>query len=263
MSRKDIKPVRPKEYLSTGEAAELCSVTPDTVLKWVRAGKIPAQRTPGGHHRIPLEAIEGYLQGKGQAGAVRMPGETYQYCWEFNSPSGVIPEGCRRCIVFRSRTRRCYEMTTLPAESGYAGVYCEENCRECDYFRMVNGTPPNVLVVTDRKRLKKSLEKDIENYDFNLRVADCEYRCSMLIERFRPDYVVIDCALGAQRSGEFTKLLSDDPRIPFVRIVLAGNRKELPRECDRIVFAWIDRQFDAATLYALISDSRHALPGAS
>ncbi len=253
----------PQEYLSTGKAAELCSVTPDTVLKWIRAGKIPANRTPGGHHRIPIEAIEKFLEGRDGKTARSVTELGFQYCWEFNSPSGAVPEGCRRCIVFRSRTRRCYELTSLPTDSGYVGVYCEGNCQECDYFRMMHGQPPNILVVTDRIRLKEELERDSENYGYNLRVADCEYRCSMLIERFRPDYVVIDCALGVERSGEFTKLLSEDPRIPFVRIVLAGNRKELPRECDRIVFAWIDRHFNANTLSALISDSRPALPGAS
>jgi excisionase family DNA binding protein len=253
----------PKELLSTGEAAELCSVTPDTVLKWIHAGKIPAHRTPGGHHRIPLEAIERFLEGGDPRADGSTAGKVLQYCWEFNSSSDDIPDGCRRCIVFRSRSRRCYELTSLPSDSGYVGVYCEGNCRECDYYRAVRGQPPKILVVTDRPALEESLEREGGHGGFKLEFADCEYRCSMLIERFRPDYVVIDCALGVERSGEFTRLLSEDPRIPFVRIVLAGNRKDMPRECDRVVFAWIDRQFTEKTLSELISAPRQSLPEAA
>ena len=46
-----------KDYFTTTEAANLLSVSPDTVLKWVRAGKIESYRTPGGHSRIPSEAV--------------------------------------------------------------------------------------------------------------------------------------------------------------------------------------------------------------
>ena len=34
-----------KRFLTTGQAAELCSVTPDTVLKWIRSGRLAAART--------------------------------------------------------------------------------------------------------------------------------------------------------------------------------------------------------------------------
>jgi DNA-binding NtrC family response regulator len=114
---------------------------------------------------------------------------------------------------------------------------------------------PNVLVVTDRSRLKDSLERDSTNVDFNLKITDCEYRCSMLIEQFRPDYIVIDCALGPERIIEFSRLLYEDPRIPFVKIIVSGNRSELPAECDKMVFALVGRQFTARTINKLIERS--------
>ena len=36
-----------KNYLTTTQAAKLLSVSPDTVLKWVKAGKLQARRTLG------------------------------------------------------------------------------------------------------------------------------------------------------------------------------------------------------------------------
>ncbi|GAF86225.1 unnamed protein product [marine sediment metagenome] len=74
----------------------------------------------------------------------------------------------------------------------------------------------------------------------------------MTIENFRPDYVVIDCSLGAERSHEFAKLLYEDPRIPFVRIIFAGDKDELPGECDKLVFGFIERPFSIEMIEELI-----------
>jgi hypothetical protein len=103
------------------------------------------------------------------------------------------------------------------------------------------------------------LKKEVDPSDFNLKATDCEYRCSMFIEKYRPDYIVIDCSMGSERSRDFAKLLYEDPRIPFVRVIMVGNRSDLPEECDKMVFAVVGGGFDAATLSDLIAGShRHA-----
>ncbi|MCX8043907.1 MAG: HD domain-containing protein [Desulfobacterota bacterium] len=55
-SRTHIKKIPPdtlsKEILSTREAATLLNVTPQTIKNYIYAGKLPALKTPGGHHRI-------------------------------------------------------------------------------------------------------------------------------------------------------------------------------------------------------------------
>ena len=53
--------------VSTGKAAELCSVTPDAVLKWIKTGKIQATRTAGGHYRISKECLKPFLAEKAAA----------------------------------------------------------------------------------------------------------------------------------------------------------------------------------------------------
>ena len=48
---------QPSAYLRVGEAAELLQVSPKTVCRWALDGKLPFQRTLGGHRRYPEEAI--------------------------------------------------------------------------------------------------------------------------------------------------------------------------------------------------------------
>ncbi len=47
--------------LSTGEVARLLHVTPAAVLGWIRTGKLPAYRVPGGRHRIARAAFRRFL----------------------------------------------------------------------------------------------------------------------------------------------------------------------------------------------------------
>lgn len=200
------------------------------------------------------------LEARGVESRTGKDGNRFQYCWEFNSKDGRIPDGCRSCIVYRSGTRRCYEMTSLPAQAGYVGLFCRGSCEDCEYYEKVHGQRPNVLVVSDRHEFKHLLQKEVDPSEFNLKLTDCEYRCSMFIEKFRPDYIVIDCALGAERSHQFAQLLYEDPRIPFVRIILVGQQADMPEECDRLVFAIVDSGFDASTLSRLIAGSRRLAP---
>jgi excisionase family DNA binding protein len=260
---KNLKLLPTKEYFSTGEVAELCSVTPDTVLKWIRAGKIPAIRTPGGHHRISRTALQTLIQDDEVMSESAPKRSAFQYCWEFYTKTGAQTEACRKCIVYRSKSSRCYEMNDLPTEAGYVGLFCDSNCEKCEYFAAVHGQPSNVLVVTDKNRLRDALEKDAREIDFNLKIADSEYRCSMVVERFRPDYVVIDCSMGADRCARITQLLDEDPRIPFVRIILSGSPEDLPKGCDKMIFALIDRHFTARMLFDLVDSSKSQLSGAS
>ena len=243
-----------KKLLSTWQAAELCSVTPDTVLKWIKSGKIPASRTPGGHFRLdpyklpistPSEEIQTQIQ------KPKMP---FQYCWEFKSKAGNLQEGCLGCVIYRSRTKRCYELSHLPEEAGHAKLYCSATCDDCDYYSIVKGQRVNVLVVSDRSSLRAILEGEIKKVNYNLTFTNCEYHCSMVVESYRPDYVVLDCKLGVQRSREFARNIAQDPRIPFVRIILAGEIYEFPEECDHEVFAFIKQTFTAFELEKLIDN---------
>jgi excisionase family DNA binding protein len=245
-----------KEYVSTGQAAELCSVTPDTVLKWIKSGKVPANRTPGGHYRINKEIMQNIIETESlqvDSGYLNRP---FQFCWEYYKSNGGISEKCQECIVYRSRATRCYEMIKLPEESGHARVFCQGSCDDCEYFRVVKGQRINLLVVTDNKALSDDLEKQAGDVDFNLRLTENEYHCSMVVENFRPDYVVIDAAMGQERCRDFAQHLSEDPRVPYLKIIIAGGYDDIPSECNKMIFAVIDSPFTLGEFDNLVSLAR-------
>jgi excisionase family DNA binding protein len=44
-------------YLRSAEVADLLSVSPKTVSRWAKEGKLPFMKTLGGHRRYPVAAI--------------------------------------------------------------------------------------------------------------------------------------------------------------------------------------------------------------
>jgi excisionase family DNA binding protein len=49
--------------LLPAEVATLFGVTPDTIAKWTRKGRLPALRTPGGKYRIRARDARAALEG--------------------------------------------------------------------------------------------------------------------------------------------------------------------------------------------------------
>jgi excisionase family DNA binding protein len=45
-------------YLKTAEVAEMLHVSPKTVTRWAKDGKLPHSRTLGGHRRFPADEIK-------------------------------------------------------------------------------------------------------------------------------------------------------------------------------------------------------------
>jgi excisionase family DNA binding protein len=240
-------------YLTTGQAATIMAVTPDTVLKWIRSGRLPAWRTAGGHHRIDprdLSRINSDLQAS-PTNTTTPNQRPFEYCWEYYG-NGGLPENCAGCAVYLMRAQRCYEVAKLAPQSGHLKAFCKSTCDECDYYRLVHEQRTNVLVVTDDEPLTMNLRRDAEIADFNLEIADCEYICSLKITDFRPDFAVVDCSMGRQASSDISHHLLQDPRIPSVRVVLAGKGDEFPTECDKEFFARMERPFSVREIEEII-----------
>lgn len=46
------------QYLARSEVSKLLGVSPNTVTRWAREGRLPCQVTLGGHHRFDREFVE-------------------------------------------------------------------------------------------------------------------------------------------------------------------------------------------------------------
>ena len=241
-----------KELLSTGEVASLCSVTPDAVLKWVKTGKISAIKTPGGHFRIPRSAIPKDIVQQTSLTSQTNQLRAFQYCWEFNTRSQLIPQDCRKCVVYRTKARRCYLMSSFPVEVGHVKKYCTESCDDCNYYKQIRNQIYNMLIVTQRVELQTTLKKESYDRNLNLKFADSEYVCSMIIAEFRPDYVVIDAAVGEEQSYTIARHLIDDPRLPTVKLILAVENQEITCENEKDFIAYIHPTFTMFELSELI-----------
>ena len=244
-----------KKFLTTTEAARILSVSPDTVLKWVKAGKLRSHRTLGGHCRIPTVSLEEF---SGDLSLSDMPvlppphSPDFQYCWEFLAAGKPVSQECRDCITFRSRSRRCYELRDLPDGLGCLRLGCASSCEDCGYFKIVKEQGVNVLILSDDEGILENPEVLEKSAHMRLRFTSGEYECALIVENFRPDYVVIDCALGKRRTGQVCRNLFDDPRIPVTRIILASGTKRVRDYCDRDIFGWIKRPFSVEQLRGLI-----------
>jgi len=213
--------------LSTGKAAKLLSVTPDTVLKWIKSGRLPAARTAGGHYRIAREDVDRLLGN----GAVNRPAAERGlfFCWDYYATDGVPSEGCQACLVYRARARRCYEMSGLTSDAGYSGTYCLTSCEECAYYREVVLGHRRVLVVTTSEPLRRRLATDSEGSRLELAFANGEYECAASLDRFRPELIVIDGALSERTRASLCANLATDTRLEGVEILLAVDGEPTDR----------------------------------
>jgi len=253
-----------KDYLTTTEAAKLLSVSPDTVLKWVRAGKVNSYRTLGGHFRIPVSELDLPKSAPTETVARQAPrarASVHQYCWEYLAGGGEINSKCEDCITFRSRAQRCYELKDLPGEFGCLNLMCDTNCADCDYYKLVSGQRSKILIVSQNKRLIKDDDDSGWSRTFDVRFVNNEYDAAVTIQEFRPDYVVVDCSFGQQKTTAICDHLFNDIRIPVVRIILSSKTRDIEDYCDRDVFAWLQRPFTTAQLRDCIegiaSDKTH------
>lgn len=237
--------------LTTTQAAKLLSVSPDTVLKWAKAGKIRSFRTYGGHYRIPRGALEEARTGNLIKAAViddTAQIAPFQYCWEYLAGEGEISQDCKDCITYRSRSRRCYELRDLPSGLGCLGVFCSSTCNDCDYYQIVKGQRLLVMVLTESERILRNRAELTASGDLAIEFVGSEYEASALIESRRPDFVVVDCSLGRKRTSTVCRNLFNDPRIPVARVILASRRRNVEDYCDQGAFGWINKPFSVEQL---------------
>jgi len=50
-------------FLTRSEVSRMLGVSPNTVTRWAREGRLPCQVTLGGHHRFDRAVVEEILKG--------------------------------------------------------------------------------------------------------------------------------------------------------------------------------------------------------
>jgi excisionase family DNA binding protein len=147
MREPPISPVRPKprrdsraararaDAVSSGQAARFCYVTSDTIVNWIRADRLPAQRTAGGQYRIRVGDLLAFMRENGMSTALlEAERDVRPYCWEFHCEVGSPPASsrpsCEGCLARRAGTLNCWEIHgLLPLTARRV-----ERCDRCDYY---------------------------------------------------------------------------------------------------------------------------------
>lgn len=126
-----------RQALSTGQAARLCFVTPESILNWIRTKRLMAQRTAGGQYRIRVGDLRTFMleNGMDTAALEQQAGEPV-YCWEFYCREAaryglLSQEVCEQCLVRRAAARHCWELHgLLPLTRRRSN-----SCVDCAYYR--------------------------------------------------------------------------------------------------------------------------------
>ncbi len=217
---------------STGEAARLCSVNPDTVLKWIRKGRLAARRTAGGHYRIEehdLASLFPALPVFSMAGADLFGSNPRSLrCWEYLSRAGAVRDECRKCVVYQIRAAWCFRVATrLGCELGQKKSFCATSCEDCTYYRRVSGEATNVLVITSDNEFIDAL--GVADDTLALRFARNAYEASAVISAFAAAFVVVDHEVITAGPADLLDCMVADTRLPGVRIILGVSKGQTTR----------------------------------
>lgn len=241
--------------LTTGKAAQLCSVKPDTVLKWIKKGRLPAIRTVGGHYRVEerdvLQALtQGHVSDEPREESFALCGRPMR-CWEYmNQGPGTE---CKECLVYKVHATYCFRLVQQLRGTGHDARFCGTSCQECPYYRRVHGLPTNVLVITRDENLIRDLAAK-ENDEIAFRFARRGYDASAIIEVFRPAYVIFDQVVLDSLGVTLLEALASDSRTKGVRILVAvrkGGMSFRVRGCS--IYATVQEPFQADEIVAVIN----------
>ena len=59
--RRDFRTMSPSTLLTPRQAAEKLGISYPALKHWILAGRIRTVKTPGGHHRVPQEALDEFM----------------------------------------------------------------------------------------------------------------------------------------------------------------------------------------------------------
>ena len=242
--------------LTTGQAARFCSVTPDTILKWIKKGRLHGTRTAGGHYRIQREDLVPLVVSRPPDSLIPQVDPKDLRCWEYLGDRGTTRDDCRQCVVYRVRAARCFLMADMEPEVGHSRRFCQSTCEDCVYYRRVTGLATNVLMITPDDALIDRLAAE-EDESVTLRFAHNGYGASAAIHDFRPAFAIVDVECLPAGNTALLDSLAADPRVPGLRIILvvppgtASARRG--RVKHKLIVGVLEKPFGTHKIVAVIS----------
>jgi excisionase family DNA binding protein len=266
------------DLLTTGQAAKLCAVTPDTVLKWIKKGRLKASRTAGGHYRVALPDLRPFLAGFGQGEEPSASTKATVHlsshdgteataeevsCWEYLAVDGSVQEECKQCVVYRVRATRCFLMAGLDGDVGHSRQFCHGSCEDCVYYQRLQGGSASVLFIT----ADQNLEGQIEGFggeEISLRFARNGYEASTVIQDFRPEILIIDLEGLPDHGFGLLDSIAADPRLPHARVILVAPpgtiERVLQRPRHRLVVSVLEKPQVCGHIADIVNGSLVQLP---
>ena len=217
--------------VSTGKAAHLCGVKSDTVLKWIKAEKIAATKTAGGHYRIHTESLQPFLSECTDSKQVSL--DSLAKCWEFCAKEGKVKPGCLQCIVFRSDAENCHILATLGKSGGYQGINCKVSCEFCEYFKYKQKAKSKVLVITENNEFIEKLNSasgEMIEFIFSC----CGYTACNAIQDSHPDLILIDDTINSTVAEELCNHILEDKRVNNARVFLTSQETDTQAAFEQI-----------------------------
>lgn len=185
-------------YLSTEEAAQLINVHPNTIVRWIKWGKLPASKI-GREYRIPRDAIENRVRraapGTRVIAVANQKGGVAKTTSTVNLAAGLAQQGQRTLVVDLDPQGGCAVSLGIPTDSlnktvynvlmddavGFTDIMMKTSCG----FDLA---PSNIDLagaevelkqqLAAEQVLKRSLEEVLDDYEFVL--FDCPPSLGML-----------------------------------------------------------------------------------
>ena len=120
---------------TTGEVSKICNVAQRTVIKWFDQKIIEGYIIPGTKdRRIPLTSLVEFMRSNNipfDLIHLAEKGDIIEYCWEYNSRILGNCSVCENCIIYETRSLKCFAfIKKLDKLHKSSDIECED----CLYF---------------------------------------------------------------------------------------------------------------------------------
>lgn len=252
-----ILPTQGRRTLSTGQAARLCSVNADTVLKWIKKGRLKAVRTAGGHYRIDRADLDALLASSraDEPRVVRLDETPRQVrCWELRSQDGEVKAECQSCAVYQVRASWCFLLAQAQSVEMEGRRHCQQPCDECLYHGRLKGRAARVLIVGSDESARLNLEGRVVE-GLVVSFAGNGYEASAMLGAIRPDFVIVDEEMLNTTEAGLLAYLAGQAGLPGMQVgaaVAGASSRPASEAAFRDAAFLVEKPVSAAGLEALL-----------